>query len=60
MARLEAATVGLVGSTLPLFTMGEAHLFLGEDITAYLAGGAVLTIAGVALVIRHQRVYGEA
>lgn len=59
IARLEAATVGLIGSTLPLFTMGQAHLFLAEEITVYLAAGAALVMAGVALVMRHQRVYGE-
>jgi len=59
MARLEAATVGLVGATLPLFTMVEAHFLIGEEITIYLMGGAALVMAGVALVMRHQRVYGE-
>jgi len=59
MARLEAATVGLLGATLPLFTMVEAHFLIGEEITIYLMGGAALVIVGVALVMRHQRVYGE-
>jgi len=59
MERLEAATVGLIASTLPLFTMVEAHLLMGEQITSYLLGGAALIIAGVSLVMRHQQVYGE-
>lgn len=58
LARLEAATVGLLGSTLPIFTMAEAHVFMGEEITIYLLGGAALVIAGVALVMRHQQLYG--
>jgi drug/metabolite transporter (DMT)-like permease len=58
MAHLEAATVGLLGSTLPLFTMVEAHFLMGEQITVYLLGGAALVIAGVALIMRHQRVHG--
>jgi drug/metabolite transporter (DMT)-like permease len=57
--RLEAATVGLLGSTLPLFVMVQAHVLLGEAITPYLLSGAALIIAGVVLVIRHQRLYGE-
>ena len=60
LAKLEAATVGLLGSTLPLFTMVEARLVLGETITVYLVGGAVLVIAGVSLMMAHQRVYGNA
>jgi drug/metabolite transporter (DMT)-like permease len=60
MARLEAATVGLLASTLPLFTMVEAHLLLGERVTPYLLSGAVLVIAGVCLIMTHQRIYGEA
>ncbi len=59
MARLEAATVGLLGATLPLFTMVQAHFLIGEEITIYLMGGAALVIAGVGLVMWHQRVYGE-
>jgi drug/metabolite transporter (DMT)-like permease len=59
LARLEAATVGLLGSTLPLFTMAEAHVLIGEQITIYLLGSAVLIVAGVALIMRHQRVYGQ-
>jgi len=58
MARLEAATVGVLGSTLPLFTMVQAHYWLGEAITPYLLGGAVLVITGVMLIMRHQRRYG--
>jgi len=58
MRRLEAATVGLLGSTLPIFTMIEAHFLIGEQITAYLVGGVLLIIAGVSLIMRHQRVYG--
>ena len=58
MAHLEAATVGLLGSTLPLFTMVEANLALGEQITLYLLGGAGMIIIGVALVMRHERLYG--
>jgi drug/metabolite transporter (DMT)-like permease len=60
MERLEAATVGLISSSLPLFTMVEARLLLGEEITGYLLAGAGLIIAGVALVMRHQQVYGQA
>jgi drug/metabolite transporter (DMT)-like permease len=59
MARLEAATVGVVSSTLPIFTMIQAHYWLGEAITPYLLAGAVLVMAGVTLILRHQRVYGE-
>lgn len=59
IAKLEAATVGLIGSTLPAFTMVQAHLFLGEEITVFLVGGAGLVMTGVALVMRHQQVYGE-
>lgn len=58
LARLEAATVGLLGSTLPLFTMVEAHLLIGERVTIYLLGGAVLVIMGVSLIMAHQRIYG--
>ncbi len=58
MARLEAATVGVLGSTLPLFAMVQAHYWLGEAITPYLLGGAVLVITGVMLILRHQRRYG--
>jgi drug/metabolite transporter (DMT)-like permease len=58
MAKLEAATVGVVSSTLPLFTMVQAHYFRGEEITPYLLGGAALVIAGVTLIMRHQKVYG--
>jgi drug/metabolite transporter (DMT)-like permease len=58
LARLEAATVGLLGSTLPLFTMVEARLLIGERITAFLLGGAALVIAGVTLMMGHQRIYG--
>lgn len=58
MARMEAATAGLLGSTLPIFTMVEAHLLIGERITVYLVSGAALIIAGVSLIMRHQRVYG--
>jgi len=59
MARLEAATVGVLGSTLPIFTMLQAHYLLGEAITIYLVGGAALVITGVTLIMRHQKVYGE-
>jgi drug/metabolite transporter (DMT)-like permease len=59
MARLEAATVGVVSSTLPIFTMVQAHYWLGEAITPYLLTGAGLVIGGVALILRHQRLYGE-
>ncbi len=59
MARLEAATVGVLSSTLPLFTMVQAHYWLKEPITPYLLGGAAMVIAGVTLIMRHQRVYGE-
>jgi len=58
LARLEAATVGLLGSTLPVFTMVEAHLLIGETVTRYLLAGAALVIAGVALMMGHQRIYG--
>lgn len=58
IAKLEAATVGLIGSTLPVFTMVEAHFLMGEEITVFLVGGAALVIAGLALVMRHQQVYG--
>ena len=59
MARLEAATVGLLGSTLPLFTMIQAHYWLGEQITPYLVAGAALVIMGVTLILIHQKTYGE-
>lgn len=59
LRRLEAASVGLLGSTLPLFTMAEARLLIGEQITIYLLGGAALVIVGVALVMRHQHIYGS-
>ena len=59
MARLEAATVGLLSSTLPIFTMVEAYLLIGETITPYLVGGIILVMVGVALIMRHQRVYGR-
>jgi drug/metabolite transporter (DMT)-like permease len=58
MARMEAATAGLLCSTLPLFTMAEAHLLIGERITPYLLGGAALIMAGVGLIMRHQKLYG--
>jgi drug/metabolite transporter (DMT)-like permease len=60
MAKLEAATVGLLCSLLPLFTMVEARLILRETITVYLVGGAILVIAGVSLMMAHQRIYGDA
>ncbi|HUU53481.1 MAG TPA: DMT family transporter [Armatimonadota bacterium] len=59
MRHLEAATVGLVGSTLPLFTMVEARLLLREEITSYLLAGAAFIMGGVALIVRHQSVYGR-
>ena len=59
MARLEAATVGVVSSTLPLVTMVQAHYLLREAITPYLLAGAGCVITGVMLILRHQRVYGE-
>jgi drug/metabolite transporter (DMT)-like permease len=59
MRRLEAATVGVISCTLPLFTMVEARLFLHEQITRYLLGGAAMVIAAVLLIVRHQKVYGQ-
>jgi len=59
MRRLEAATVGLLGSTLPLFTMVEARLLIGEEITIYLLGGAAFIVGAVLLIVRHQSVYGR-
>jgi drug/metabolite transporter (DMT)-like permease len=60
LRRLEAATVGVLSSTLPLFTMAEARLLMGEEITTYLLGAAVLVVVGVTLIMRHQRIYGAA
>jgi len=59
MARLEAATVGVLNSLLPVFTMVQAHFILHEQITGYLIGGAVCVITGVTLIMRHQKRYGE-
>jgi drug/metabolite transporter (DMT)-like permease len=60
MQRLAAATVGLVSSTLPLFTMTEAHLLVGERITPYLLAGAAFVVTGAVLIVQHQRAYGRA
>ena len=59
MRRLEAATVGLVSSTLPLFTMIEARLLIGEEITVYLLAGAAFIMGAVVLIVRHQSVFGR-
>ncbi len=59
MQALETGTVGLLSSTLPLFTMIEARLVLGEEITIYLLSGAAFVMAGVVLIVRHQSVYGQ-
>jgi drug/metabolite transporter (DMT)-like permease len=55
MQRLEAATVGLISSTLPVWTMFQAHYLLGEAITPYLVAGMALIIAAVVLIVQHQR-----
>lgn len=59
MAKLEAATVGVLNSTLPVITMVQAHYLLGEEITPYLIGGAVFVIGGVTLIMQHQKRYGD-
>ena len=38
--------------------MVEANPALGEQITLYLLAGAGMIIIGVALVMRHERLYG--
>ena len=38
--------------------MVEANLVLGEQITLYLLAGVGMVIIGVALVMRHERLYG--
>ena len=58
LARLEAATAGMLNSLLPVFTMVQAHYFLHEPITIYLLGGTACVVGAVMLVMRHQRVYG--
>ncbi|MBN1459982.1 MAG: DMT family transporter, partial [Armatimonadetes bacterium] len=59
MQRLEAATVGLIASTLPIWTMFQAHYLLGETITPYLVAGAILIIMAVVLIMQHQRRFGS-
>jgi len=48
-----------VSSTLPLFTMIEARLLIGEEITVYLLAGAAFIMGAVVLIVRHQSVYGR-
>jgi drug/metabolite transporter (DMT)-like permease len=53
---LETSTpinVTLVGSSLPAFMLALGALFFGQRITARQLGGAVLSIAGVLLVLSH-------
>jgi drug/metabolite transporter (DMT)-like permease len=58
MQHLEAATAGLITSTLPVWTMLQAHYLLGEAITPYLLAGATLIISAVLLIVQHQRRHG--
>ena len=49
--RMEASTGGMLTTTLPLMTIVEAHLLIGEPITPYLLVGAALVIGGITLVM---------
>jgi drug/metabolite transporter (DMT)-like permease len=50
MRRIGASTTGLLTTMLPVFTLFEAHWFLGEAVTWYLGVGAALVVAGVAVI----------
>ncbi len=60
LSRLEAATVGVLTSTVPIFTMIQAHYWLNEEITRYIVSGGVMIITAILLMLRHQKVYGKA
>lgn len=51
-ARLDASTAGVVTCTLPILTIIAARIFLAERLTAEVAIGAVLVVAGM-LIIGH-------
>jgi drug/metabolite transporter (DMT)-like permease len=48
---LDASSVALISTLLPLFTMVEAHLLLGERLTGFIVAGAALIVSGVGLVV---------
>lgn len=50
MRQIGASTTGLLTTMLPVLTLFEAHFFLEEALTAYLAGGAAMVVAGVAVI----------
>lgn len=54
-ARLSASAVGALTCTLPLFTIVEARILIGEPVTAPLLSGAAAVIGGILLVIRAER-----
>ena len=53
--RLGANTASLIGTLGPVFTIGLGVLLLGEPLAAPQIGGAVLVLAGVALVTLKPR-----
>ncbi|UCH33024.1 MAG: DMT family transporter [Armatimonadota bacterium] len=48
---MEASSVALVSALMPVFTMIEAHLLLGEELTGFILGGAALVVGGIALMV---------
>ena len=48
--RMGPALAGALGNVTPLFALGFAALILGEDVTPWRGAGAVVIIAGVALL----------
>ena len=50
---LDASTAGMITCLLPIFTIVNARIFLGEQVTGLLAVGAGLVVAGI-LIIGHQ------
>jgi len=48
---MDASTVALVASLLPVLTMIEAHFILGEELTGIILTGAALVVGGVAMMV---------
>jgi len=51
---LQASTVATTASILPIFTIIEAAIFLGERIAPVAVAGAVLVVSGIAIVSRAE------
>jgi drug/metabolite transporter (DMT)-like permease len=51
---LPASTVAVITCMLPIFTLLMAGLFLGETLTRSIALGALLVVAGIALIGREE------